>query len=132
MKLENPQISILINSDYTEIKITDSKSNTDFVRVKLTPEQLSMALSRLGNIPCEADVYGLDKIGKTHENKTFEFKLPENFESFRRNYTDKQLKEMADNLLSDGWVSDEYFSSQNSFFTKEGKKYARAIIRRWV
>lgn len=30
------------------------------------------------------------------------------------------------------WVSDNYFQSQDSFFSKDGKNYARAVIRRWV
>ena len=32
----------------------------------------------------------------------------------------------------DGWIADGYFHSQNSFFEKDKKKYARDVIRRWI
>jgi hypothetical protein len=30
-----------------------------------------------------------------------------------------------------GWIARTYFGSQNSFFTKNGKQYARCTIERW-
>lgn len=30
------------------------------------------------------------------------------------------------------WIPDAYFSSRNSYYSKNGKTYARTIIRRWI
>ena len=127
MKLEG-KISILINRDETTIEIEDESANVKFVKVKLTPEQLSAALSRQISIECELEVKGLEKIGKVHENKTFEFEIPETIPT-RGNQL--ELQKIAQSQLSDGWIADAYFGSQNSFFKKDGKQYARVTIRRW-
>jgi phosphoribosylformylglycinamidine (FGAM) synthase PurS component len=127
MKLEG-KISILINSEYTTIEIADSKANTRFVSVKLTPEQLSAALSRQMSTECELTVLGLDKVGKIHENKSFEFEIPEEMTN-RKNRDD--LHKLAQSLLSDGWIAENYFASQDSFFRRGDKQYARCTIRRY-
>lgn len=128
MKL-NGKISILINSEETTIEITDDLANVRFVKVKLTPEQLSSALSRCMLIDCELEVKGLDKVGKTHQNKNFEFEIPVNLADSSKS---KELAQIAQSQLSDGWIADQYFSGQKSFFKKDGKQYARVVIRRWV
>ncbi len=128
MKLKG-RISILINRDETTIEIKDESANVRFVKVKLTPEQLSAALSRQISIECELEVKELEKVGKVHENKTFEFEIPETLPT-RGNQL--ELQKIAQSHLSDGWIADAYFGSQNSFFKKDGKKYARVTIRRWL
>ena len=128
MKLKDPKISILIGQESTTIEIYDSASSTTFVRVKLTPDQLSSALSRLSHSPCECSVHNLERLGKTHEVTKFEFEIPETDWKTR----EKIAKETAEKLCPEGWKSDGYFSSQDSFFTKDGKKMARVTIRRWV
>jgi len=127
MKLKG-KISILINREYTTIEIEDDNANARFLTIKLTPEQLSEALSRTMCVDCEIEVRGLEKVGKTHENKTFEFEIPKELASSRN--SDK-LQELSQSLLTDGWISEGYFSSQNSFFMKDDKQMARCTIRRW-
>lgn len=128
MKLQG-RISILINREYTTIEVEDENANARFLRITLTPEQLSASLSRQMAIECEIEVNELFKIGKKHENKSFEFEIPNELESSRKEF---ELHKLAQSLLSDGWIADKYFSSQNSFFKENGKKYARCTIRRWV
>ena len=128
MELKDPKISILIGQESTTIEIYDSPSCTTFVRVKLTPDQLSSALSRLSHSPCECVVANLDRLGKTHEVTKFEFEMSETDCRTR----EKIAKETAERLCPEGWKSDGYFSSQDSFFTKDGKNMARATIRRWI
>lgn len=127
MKLEG-KITILINRDETTIEIKDENANVRFVSVKLTPEQLSAALSRQMCVECELEVKGIENVGKIHENKSFEFEIPESLPT-RRN--ELELQKIAQSKLSDGWIADAYFGSQNSFFKKDGKQYARVTIRRW-
>ena len=127
MKLKG-KISILINREYTTIEIEDDNANARFLTIKLTPEQLSEALSRTMCVDCEIEVKGLEKVGKTHENKSFEFEIPKELASSRN---ENQLQTIVQSLLTDGWISDGYFSSQNSFFVRDGQQMARCTIRRW-
>lgn len=134
MELNDARITFLINRDGAEIVLRDADSNINFARVKLTTDQLAAALSRLGDVECKCSVYQLDKLGKRHENKDFEFEIPD-FGYGRRDNTDKVHQLAIDALAKEGmsdWTPDKYYGSQNSFFTKDNKRFARAIIRRWV
>lgn len=129
MKIEKPKITMLINSEYTEIIIHDSIANILLANVRLTPEQLSMILSRRGLVDCECETGDLSKIGKIHENKTFEFEI-----KYSRSKEDLALA-CSEALLYKNmseWEPDNYYQSQDSFFSNEGKDYARVVIHRWV
>lgn len=128
MKIVDPSITILVNAEYTEIELIDRKSSSIFAKIRLTPEQLSSALSRLAWTKCEIDVYNLDRLNKQHENKEFVFEMPPcDYKS-----QDAIARKTAIKLCPEGWESDGYFGAQGSFFTKDGKDYARVTIRRWV
>ena len=129
MKLKG-KISILINREYTTIEVEDENANCTFLKINLTPEQLSMALSRQMSIDCELDIIGLDKIGKRHENKKFAFAIPK---TIRGSQYSKTLQTLAQSKLEDGWIADNYFGSQDSFYTgTDNTQYARCTIRRWI
>lgn len=123
------KITILISKDTTSIEIIDSQSSTTFLKVILTAEQLSMALSRQARVECQLEIDKLERVGKIHEHKIFEFEIPENLVSGAK---EKELQELAQSKLSDGWIADGHFRSKNSFFTKDGVQYASCIIRRYV
>jgi hypothetical protein len=140
MKLENGRITILINPEGTIIEIEDATASVVFARLRLSPEQLSTALGRTAMVKCEIEINGLEKVGKTHENKYFTFEIPADL---RSPAAISKYKEKRDSLHSmalaalekEGlteWQPDNYFSSQNSFFQKEGKSFARCTIRRWI
>ena len=131
MKLKQAVITILINQDYTMIELYDNTSATCFAEIKLTPAQLSSALSRLGHTPCEIEVFELEKLNKKHEVGKLEFEIPEKYTYARAEKKD-ELKELANKACPEGWVLANSFNSQDSFFHKDGKYYARCIIRRWV
>ncbi len=128
MKLKG-KISLFINSGITTIEIEDDNANTTFLKVELTEENIVAALSRQFNVACDLFVSGLDRIGKKHECNVFEFEIPENLTSSK---DEDELQKLAQSQLSDGWVAEKYFSSQRSFFRKDGKSYARCTIRRYV
>ncbi len=128
MKIDG-NITILINPEITRIEIRDKKSNTKFCDIKLTPEQLSTALSRVAHTKCEIEVHDLDKIGKQHKVSDFVFEIPDDLYGSANS---EAVYNIAEKLLKDGWVADKYFGSQNSFFKGDGKTYAKAIIRRWI
>lgn len=128
MKLDG-QISIRIEREHTTIEVRDDNACTTFLEITLTPEQLSSALSRLSNTDCKIELRNVDRVGKTHENKTFEFPIK---------YTDSQNDlELSCNeeLFLKGmyeWKPDHYYGSQNSKFRKGEEKWARVTIRRWT
>jgi len=130
MELKDARINMLVNSTGTTIELIDKDSYITFAVVELTPAQLSSALGRVGHTECKVSVFGLDKIGKTHECKDHEFEIPEMDYATRKD--GKTLHDIALKTCPDGWEPDNYYSSQNSFFTKDGKPHARCVIRRWV
>lgn len=133
MRLEKGGISIYVSGEGTTIEIKDGNAATTFCKVHLTPEQLSLALSRLSNTPCSIEVGGLDRVGKTHENENFTFEIPKDLRSSSKT---RELTILCNKALRDRnmteWITDGYFSSQNTFSEKDGKIYASTTIRRWI
>ena len=130
-ELEHPKITMLVSHDSTTIELFDSKSAKTFVKVTLTNDQLASMLSRLGRTDCEIIVSDLDLINKKMESKYFTFEIDDEIRNSKPVLNQKCLRALADSGLSD-WTPDNYYSSQNSFFTENGVSYARTTIRRWV
>ena len=128
MKIKG-NISILINQDYTTIELRDENAAVNFLSITLSPEQLSSVLSRLAQVKCDIDLKNIEVVGKKHEHNSFEFEIPKELASSSKA---KELHEIAQSKLIDGWVADSYFASQGTFFEKDSKQYARCTIRRWV
>lgn len=132
MKLRNGKINILVGHDSTTIKLIDGDAFLTFAEVTLTPEQLSAALSRQAHVPCEIELRALHNIGTRMEHKSFEFEIPEGLSRWGEEDSE-ELYRLAVEASPEGWVPDNYFGSQNTFFTTHGgKKYARVTIRRYV
>lgn len=125
----NGQISILINDGGMRIEIRDKDAATTFIRAKLSENQTCQVLSRLAYTPMEkCEVFGLHHIGKTMENKTFEFPLPRDDLEGRKELARKTIWDH----IPKGWDPDNSYNSQDSFFYLGDKPYARTTIRRWV
>jgi hypothetical protein len=131
IKLTEPKISILINQEGTTIELFDSKSSRTFVRVKLTNDQLASALSRPNRTDCQIDAYNLELIDKQMEHKSFEFEIHPLMRTSKGALNQRCLKNLALQNMSD-WTPEMTYSSQDSFYSKDGKDFARTIIRRWV
>lgn len=110
------------------IEVHDKDSSITFLRIGLDEQQATQALSRLAHTECTAEVYGLDRIGKIMECKKFEFPCGD------LGWENKKEKaiEISKKYIPDGWISDNRFSSQDSFFKRDGESWARTTIRRWV
>lgn len=131
MKITNARITILVGSDKTTIELIDMDANITFVKVELTPKQLSEALSRIAHTECDINVFGLDNIGKTMVNKRHEFEIPTGIRFGNADFKET-LSELIKETLPDGWISDNYFNSQDTFFKRDGKEYAQTTIRQWI
>ena len=119
-------ITFLPSQEGTTIIVKDNASRINFLEIALTNDELASMMSRLANTPCEIEVKGLDRVGKQMEHKMFEFQCNEKENA-------NWIVEMA--LERDGmkdWIADKGFQSQNSFFAKDGKQFARTTIRRWI
>jgi hypothetical protein len=129
MKLTESKITIITNDEGVEIQLRDRTSNTCFAVVKMTPAQFTAALGGLGYTECETEVFGLDKVGKKHENKEFDFIIPEELSTSSKK---EELHQLALLHCPDGWTPDKYYGSKTSFFRKNGIAFARTTIRRWI
>ena len=122
------KITILFSDEGMSIEIEDDLACTTFARVDLNREETCRALSRQGCTPCKLKVYGLDKVGSVHENKTWEFPLNRNSRDW---FGTNLLEEIAVRECPEGWEPDLYFSSQNSVFRKDEEYWGRTTVRRW-
>ena len=133
MILKDPRISILINDSGATIEVRDNIAATTFLEVKLTAEQLTRALSRIKHVECDAEVMGLDRVGKVHTVSKFDFEIPRDL---RGSANSAKVWVMCNDALDKNgmseWFADRYFGSQDSFYEKDGKSYARATIRKWT
>jgi hypothetical protein len=133
MKTLEGAISIIINEDETRIEIKDRRSNITFAKVKLTPKQLSLALSRMMYVDCEIQTHGLKNVGKKHVWQKWEFKIPEDLLASRYHSDfEEQLNSYAYEKCPRGWVPDNYYGSKESFFVRDGEDWARVTVRKWV
>jgi len=130
MDFKDARITILVNQEYTTIELYDYVSGLTIVDIKLTAEQLSQALSRLGYTKCEAKILNAEMINKNMEMDKLSFEIGE-IERFKKG-ANKLITEKALAACPEGWIPDTSFNSQDTFFEKDGIKYARTTIRRWI
>lgn len=129
MKLKDPRITFLVGVEGTTIQIHDNASVTNFIEIKLTPEQLSSALSRLAYTRCEVNVRDLDIVGKKRLVMPLIFEIPKDYD---RRANEALLNDLAIQHTPVGWTTSTYFGSQDSFFTEDGKRFARTSVYQWV
>jgi hypothetical protein len=132
MKLKG-RITLLISNENTYMEIEDDNASVRFLTIRLTNEELVRILSRQGMVECDIELHSLDKLGKKHECKDFVFEIP--LRGYSNNLPDKEYAKMAQTLLDkegEGWIAEDYFRSQNSFFKNGDKQMARCTIRRWI
>ncbi len=129
MKL-NCKITLLVDKQGARIELHDVPSGLTFFRAEMTAEDFMAALGRLGYAGMEkAEIFNLEKIGKTLLIDKIEFEMPEGVPH-------KELSKVAYQLALEqcpaGWEPDSYFNSRDSFFYKNEKQWARATIRKYV
>lgn len=125
----NALLTIAVNDDNVTIEVEDSDASIRFLKLEITPKDFCAALGRLYNSKVKkAKVCGLKYLGKKMEHKKFEFEMPKHTWSNREKLAEITAIEKCPNE----WEPDLYFNSQDSFFQKDGKEYAKTTIRRWV
>ena len=122
-------LTLMVGREQITIEIEDREANTRILSLILTPEDFCAALGRQAYIDCELTIGKLERVGSKHENSTLEFEIPN---ELRGSKHADELNEIAKTHCTDGWIPEGYYGSQNSFFTKDSKDYARVTIRRYV
>lgn len=126
------KIDILVSKDYTEIVLRCDDSNVAFARFQLTAEQFCQALGRtVYTQVAKAEVFGLDKVGKKHTHRKYEFclNIPASFHADRNKIAAEVVTEIFAN--SDE-VPDLSFRTKDCFFEKDGLLWARTTVRKWT
>ncbi len=123
----NGSITLLFSPDGLTIELQDKASSIRFIEIELDPQQVVEAFSRRSRTPCNISCRGLEKVGKRMVMGNLEFEMPEH------NYTNRDIiaKQAAERACPVGWESDMYFGSRDSFFRKNGKEFAKTIMRKW-
>ena len=122
-------VTLLVDGECILMHIEDVASGVRFLELRMTPEAFTAALGRRAYCPAEARVRGLDRIGLQREQDEIIFPMPDDTD-----YRMKQTVAIREAMREcpDGWEPDLSFSSQDSFFQRDGKEWARTTIRRWV
>ena len=122
---------ITITAAYTDsivITVYDNDSATNFLQMVMTREQfVNATMNRLAHTEVGAAfLENVERVGKTLELDQLVVVIPK--------YGDREAAaaKIAYEKCPEGWLPDLYFQSQESFFSKDGKDYARCNIRRWV
>lgn len=131
MKKEcNGQLTISCDRDYpVQIEFRDESSG-ERIRCTVSHTGFVSALGRLACVECNIEYGKLDRIGKRMENKSFEFKIADEYRGLEN--AKARAAKIVEQACPRGWTPDKYFSSQNSFFIKGSEQWARCTIRRWV
>jgi hypothetical protein len=116
-----------------QIRIYDDTANVEFVNLFLKPENLIDAFGRLIRTPVDfCEVKNLDKVGRTHIIKTITCLMPKADFDNRKETAYQTAKEYCKEFYGKDWIVRNYFSSQDSFFEKDGKEYCHATIEKWI
>lgn len=117
------------DNDYVSLTVQDESSRAEFLEVRISLVDFTKAITGQGHMPVRFTTKGLDVIGKTKEQKELVFSMGE--DGITKN--DKDIAEYhAQSYADEGWIASNYFGSQNSFFTKDGIRYARTTQFRYV
>lgn len=93
------------------ISIRDEVSGIRFVEVSLSMEEFAEAITGLGARPVEADLRGLEHVGKTKVTEARSVAIPDSVGRYDRGAIESWIKE---NRQEEGWFVDSYLGQQDS------------------
>lgn len=136
MKKIDGDVTLLIDEQGARIEVRDKNASLMIVDIKMTARDFMAALGRLGHCLAEIQVTEHpERIGTTMKFDRIEFPLSKKAENSRRWSLDKLAHQEAVKYCSKyhpGWIPDDYYGGQESYFIeKDGRKWARTIIRKW-
>ncbi len=111
------------------IKLKDVDAVLSPIEIEIGYEEFALAITGMSSVECEFEATFLDRIGKQRESMILAFEMPSHFNACRNKDV---ARERAAEAAPEGWVFEKNFSSQNSFYEEDGKRYARTNAYRWV
>lgn len=130
-------ISRRYGSDETRISIsvTCASSRVEFLEIEMTPEDFGNAVTGLSSITVDAEVRGLDLVGKTRERR--EEVVEVNLPSHGKNICEPLILDAAKQFEVDGWKAGTYtaLNTQGGKMLIQGTKdlyRCRVELVRWV
>lgn len=108
------------------MRIEDVKSGIDFIEIELNSKDFADALFGVACRPCTFNTNKIESIGK----KCIKEKVI--IEINKSNNRAEALQKIQELDNTDGWEYDFYLGSQDSFFSKGEKHYARTIKTKYV
>ena len=112
------------------IKVKDVDAGVRFLDIEIDYADFAACLTGLAEQDCEFTARGLQNVGKQIQRDSLVFEIGE----ATRYGVDgmEEIKSLANLATPEGWTASTYFGSKYSFFEKDGKKYAKTPISRWV
>jgi len=129
-KLDSIKMSIYGDRQKVTVELYDHLSGQTFLRMNCSPAAfVEMFSSRRCHVTVNAEFFHMERVGKLMEMQELKFELPPGTDYSNR---EKIALEEAKKHVPEGWTSDGYYGSQNSFRYDGNTYHARTIIRRWV
>jgi len=127
-------VTLLVNPDGVIFEIGDEKAGVQILSIDISQSDFMSLLGRDRYVKMNAKIANLDKVGKKMEVDSFEFELPVEASGYelRKKWAIENVQNALIAAGKSDWEADKYYGSQKSFFTKDGKPFARATIRRWI
>jgi len=109
------------------IRIEDTASLIEFIDASISCEQFAEAITGLSSRPMDAEVRGLEYIGKTRIREPRKIICP--IETYDRGILQSWLKE---NAKEEGWLIDSYLGSQSSVARDGDKTILNYCVHKYV
>lgn len=119
------KMTLLLNADGLHLEIMDEASRVHFFEARVDPQSTMELLSRRGLVEVDAEVRGLDKVGKQKESMEVTVRLPKGTKLEER-------KEVAQALAQEkcpkNWFVDDHLLGRGKFFY-DGERFECAHVR---
>lgn len=112
------------SKDQISIKVSDKSSGTEFIEVRIPPEEFALALTGLGYQTCEFFLRGIDRVGLTHESKYEIITIPGLAFTSDDLLSDRVIHSAVSPYEVDGWEADLSQIGNHHYRTPEGWKVA--------
>jgi len=124
------RLSILSSEDHVHIGVIDDASGETLADINVDPSVFTAALGGYSLIPVTGRVGELSRVGLQMVHTRVSFPVP-----FKRGVRDDELKMLryiAQEFGPEGCICDDSFYSQGTFFKRDEKEWATAIVKCWV
>ena len=118
------------DGQWVEIKLRDTMSGKEIVRVKMSHQDWAMAtIGSLAMTECSYELSNVEKAGKKKITDTIDFQLPKGTPYSNQC---KVALDMATRLAPEGWVVEDSFQSQSSFKYNVDGTLCHARIAKYI